>query len=639
MNHDFGSGKKPIRDVLQQAVAAVAVVLLIVAMMAAVYISVSNSEHDRLQSEETTHTTLAVLIRPALAISDFLEVQRLLGLVTKPDSIFGVLTQEGDLLLSDYEKRELYEDALRTKASIHCNGAHGGQVSINGRAWSFYCTELSNPNPKPHEGSPLSAKLISFRASPRYSLSLLDYAKVVSLLLFTVVLSTFYMRRVVSKKILQPLEELSLSVHNRMEQKDSAATELLLPISESPLEIEKLHESFNKLLRSLAQHYKDRREAEKGLALAQLASQVSHDIRSPLASLQSIIHSTKDLDEDTRIQVRTAVGRIRDIANNLLATNRTMPDSLSGVPENKNSFTDIYHQQTVKQAELPSELLYPVIDSVISHARLQFINLSDIGIHWNPSPETFTLFANLQASELYRLLSNLISNAVEALDNRGEVKVSIISKSRHAYITIQDNGRGIPEEMLKRLGSRGFTFGKKDGNGLGVWHAKSMIESWGGDFDVKSELYRGTTVTICLPLAEKPSWFADKISLSSSNNVVAILDDDPSIHQVWRNRIASSNIPEASAELHHLNTPTELLNWYRKNLPSKALYLCDYEFNGFSDTGLDLIERIGIAKQSVLVTNHWDDTPVRQRCERLGVRILPKSLAGIIPLDREYLTS
>jgi hypothetical protein len=51
------------------------------------------------------------------------------------------------------------------------------------------------------------------------------------------------------------------------------------------------------------------------------------------------------------------------------------------------------------------------------------------------------------------------------------------------------------------------------------------------------------------------------------------------------------------------------------------------------ETGLDLIERLGIASRSVLVTSRYEDPRIRARCERLGLGILPKGLAALVPVE------
>ncbi|MGK5088354.1 hypothetical protein WDW86_12410, partial [Bdellovibrionota bacterium FG-2] len=62
------------------------------------------------------------------------------------------------------------------------------------------------------------------------------------------------------------------------------------------------------------------------------------------------------------------------------------------------------------------------------------------------------------------------------------------------------------------------------------------------------------------------------------------------------------------------------------------LYLCDYELVGSKETGLDVIEKLGIAPQSILVTSRYDEPAIQERCVRFGAKLLPKGLAHRVPL-------
>ncbi len=61
----------------------------------------------------------------------------------------------------------------------------------------------------------------------------------------------------------------------------------------------------------------------------------------------------------------------------------------------------------------------------------------------------------------------------------------------------------------------------------------------------------------------------------------------------------------------------------------------DFEFLGQQINGLDLVESLGVSKQVVLVTSHFDECQVRERAEELGVKILPKGLAPLVPITVE----
>lgn len=72
--------------------------------------------------------------------------------------------------------------------------------------------------------------------------------------------------------------------------------------------------------------------------------------------------------------------------------------------------------------------------------------------------------------------------------------------------------------------------------------------------------------------------------------------------------------------------------WLRENRPSSFLGLIDYELLRQSVSGLDLIEQEGIAASSILVTSRFEEPAVLARCARLGLRMIPKELVGLVPL-------
>jgi CheY-like chemotaxis protein len=81
----------------------------------------------------------------------------------------------------------------------------------------------------------------------------------------------------------------------------------------------------------------------------------------------------------------------------------------------------------------------------------------------------------------------------------------------------------------------------------------------------------------------------------------------------------------------HFTSGADLERWY--NGQSPVLFLCDYEFLGAKETGLDIIERLGIQRQSILVTSRFEEESVMQRCMTMGVKLIPKGLAGFVPIE------
>lgn len=74
----------------------------------------------------------------------------------------------------------------------------------------------------------------------------------------------------------------------------------------------------------------------------------------------------------------------------------------------------------------------------------------------------------MNAVEFKRVIINLINIAAEAIENVGEVIISVTHAGKSVTIEIKDNGKGIPKAVLPKLGERGFSFGKQAGTGLGL---------------------------------------------------------------------------------------------------------------------------------------------------------------------------
>ncbi len=364
-------------------------------------------------------------------------------------------------------------------------------------------------------------------------------------------------------------------------------------------------------------------------SLSLLASQVAHDIRSPLSAITSMEREFSTLPENSRLLLRSAVNRIHDIANNLLVKNREVSFGLS-----QKSMT-IDPQKSSPTVESQSAyLLSSFVDAIISEKRMQFRSQIAIEIGAKFDSNAYGLFGNIQPTEFKRIVSNLVNNAVEVLSEKGTVTVSISKVGDLIQMRVTDTGRGIPPEILTRLGQRGETHGKAGGSGLGLFHARTTIESWGGKFEIESQVGLGTTVIISLPQAPVPAWFISALKIVP-NTAVVVLDDDTSIHQIWQNRFDRIALAESQISVIHCSTPEQLRTWIRDNtLAAKdALYLVDFELIGFQDTGLSLVEELSLEANSILVTSRYEDPKIMKNCTRLGVRMIPKGMAGFVPIS------
>lgn len=382
--------------------------------------------------------------------------------------------------------------------------------------------------------------------------------------------------------------------------------------------------NFKKMLQQLEKHQQEILTLEKDKITSQVARQVSHDIRSPLAALNSIVKLLNNIPETHRLIIRNSVNRINDIANTLLQKKINNA--------NKSELTANSDSNGIAVNYV--ELLPSIIDSVISEKRVQYREKQNIEIELDLN-SSYGAFVNVNSTELKRIVSNLINNSVEAFNNNsGQILVSIAIDGSDVILKISDNGKGIPAHILEKLGQLGVTHGKEgleSGSGLGIYHAKKNLEEMGGKFQILSKENEGTVVIISLPKVDSPKWFIDKLVIHNQSSVIS-LDDDLSIHGIWKDRFSEYQ-KQKIVTLNSFTSGNEFKKHARSAELKNCYFLIDYELLGQHQTGLDIIEELNIGNQSVLVTSRYDESEIKSRCIKLGVKMIPKGMAPLVPIE------
>ena len=331
------------------------------------------------------------------------------------------------------------------------------------------------------------------------------------------------------------------------------------------------------------------------------AKRVAHDIRSPLATVNAVIATAKGLKDEDRDMLRRAVNQIKGIADDVLKkkSKEQMLPSSGGLVEPSSESTKQRLAWTLYQLET------------------EFLKRGTTKIELQI--EDSALFSELPKSLLYRVLSNLINNSIEAYSAGREKRVLLKLRKNDdmAEIEVQDFGNGIPQTVISRVGDKGFSFGKESsssaGNGLGVFSAKEALRSLGGSLNISSEEGKGTTVVVRLPMVSPPSWFVTRIDSSQYEKLICA-DDNEDIRELYRKNLKNPTI---------VSTTNELKELMRAHLGSNVLYFIDYDFNE-STTGLDLIEMFDLGGNAVLVTGVAGDEAIQARCEKAGCRLVAK---------------
>jgi signal transduction histidine kinase len=222
--------------------------------------------------------------------------------------------------------------------------------------------------------------------------------------------------------------------------------------------------------------------------IQQFTADAAHELRTPLAAIQANLESTLTPDAtdadawDTLRIVERQNGRLSKLVQDLLILSRM---DLQGLPAQR---------QPCNLNDLVSDLVEEFAGlAIASHLSLK----ADI--------RGTALITVLGIEEqLYRLVANLITNAIQYTPAGGTVVVCLSGDDHHALIQIQDTGIGIAPQEQSRIFNRFYRISsdrsrQTGGAGLGLAIAQTIAQAHRGNIQVVSELGKGSTFTVQLP--------------------------------------------------------------------------------------------------------------------------------------------
>ncbi len=344
------------------------------------------------------------------------------------------------------------------------------------------------------------------------------------------------------------------------------------------------------------------------------AKQVAHIIKGIIGTLQLKIDSVHSLSEMEKHDLGDCLNSLRDLSVEILKPKMEEHES-----------TDL------RESQEPLHVL-PVVDSVLSAKRRQFVDRKGIQFSNANRPLAFGLFCAISSSDLQTILVNLVDNAAEAIEGSGAVTIHVSRKDKNIEMVIEDTGVGIPAHIMPLLVQEDATFGKTEGNGVGLSHVNELLKKTGGKFLISSIEGKGTKVILTLPLASLPQGFLSKIEVAAETTLV-VVDDDPLMPMAWKLRLANDEVNVK--EIVHLSSLSKFRDWVQENGQGELgerLYIFDYDLKD-DLKGLDLIEHYGLAFESVLVSGAADREEVKGRAVKMGVSWLSKEFLEIVPLS------
>ena len=213
-----------------------------------------------------------------------------------------------------------------------------------------------------------------------------------------------------------------------------------------------------------------------------MARQIAHEIKNPLTPMRLSIQYL------VRLKQKNVPGwedKFESVADSILE----QIDILSDTASEFSSFAKFYYEES-------STLnLY----SLIMEQRVLFDNRDNIKILINSESEECYVFA--RKGQIIRVIVNLLSNAVQAVETRGGgyIRISISSSDGKYTVSFEDNGPGVKEEDVDKLFKPNFTT-KTGGTGLGLAISRNIIEQSGGTIYYRKSELGGANFSFTLPL-------------------------------------------------------------------------------------------------------------------------------------------
>jgi PAS domain S-box-containing protein len=216
-------------------------------------------------------------------------------------------------------------------------------------------------------------------------------------------------------------------------------------------------------------------QSEKLSIVGELAAGVAHEIRNPLTTIKGFVQLYKK--ENSSIEFNdlllSELERIETITSEMLSLGKPQAIQLK--------------RTNVRELiENTLELLQPQAYMNDIQFKLEF--------------EETDYFITCEKNQLKQVFLNLLKNSIEAMNEGGEIHITLRKSSDdECIIAVQDQGCGIPEELLPRLGEPFYSL-KEKGTGLGLMICHKIIKQHQGNIVYRSKVNKGTLVEITLPL-------------------------------------------------------------------------------------------------------------------------------------------
>lgn len=301
-----------------------------------------------------------------------------------------------------------------------------------------------------------------------------EFLSRLSVVYFFMFLIAIVLAYFLSSYITRSLKTISDKMHKTRLNKRNE--KILLDTASS--EITTLIDAYNNMIDELEESAVRLAKSEREQAWREMAKQVAHEIKNPLTPMRLSVQSfeRKFNPEDPKVREK-----LKEYSETLIQ----QIDVMSSIAS---AFSDF--------AKMPKQKKEKI--EVIGVVKMALDIFNESYITYEPSEDE--LFALLDKTQLIRIVTNLIKNAIQAVEGQHDpaIKVHVSRTNGTIKIEVADNGKGIEDDVKHLVFEPKFTT-KSSGMGLGLPMIKNIIEAYEGSINFTSVAGKGTVFTVILP--------------------------------------------------------------------------------------------------------------------------------------------
>ncbi|MEM3065069.1 MAG: ATP-binding protein [Candidatus Nitrosotenuis sp.] len=268
----------------------------------------------------------------------------------------------------------------------------------------------------------------------------------------------------------EELEKKNLELERQKNENTKLASDLKKNLEQVVLKEKELQIQRDQLERQVNEKTEELMKTKKLAIIGELASRMAHDLRNPLSTIKNVVElmeSKQKLRIEEKIvyygKLHRAIDRISHQVDDVLEFGKATTLNLQTC-----NITKLINQ-IVADSNFPQDIK---------------INVENVDVRMN-----------VDIRKIEAVFTNLLINAVQAIDAKGTINVRILDNGANVLIAVEDSGPGIPENNLAKIFEPLFTT-KQTGTGLGLSICKKIVEQHGGNITVKNN---PTTFIVRLP--------------------------------------------------------------------------------------------------------------------------------------------